>query len=442
MKKIRVIVLLLMIFPLFVKAEDDIICNKNNPFDITKCKATCLLECEGITGDSVTFSYKDENYSKYFELDSDKKTIKVLDKNLKFDSSFEEGIILIYDGAKQGKIRIKNSAYEPTTTTAVPTTTTADPNTKELTIVFDPNDGSDTINKTCKITSNSSTCSVTAPENKKENFNGWGTNKSCKNGNTGTFRVEKDMTYYACYKTETTTEAVSTLFLDSLTVSDKDTNDTISIGTFSKRKNEYSFKVLYDVVNLDIKAEASEDIKVEITGNEELEVGENEVLIELTKDDNKNTYKLLVTRLDEGETIDDNHYLKSLVIGGYESEIKFNKNIFTYDLKIGSDVKKLELTVKPEVETDTYVVKNNNDLVNGSKIQILVSGSNDTTTTYTINILKDDNNIIIFVIIGLVLFLILLIIIIIIIKSKTKKNDNKVSPKTFDNQKDLEILDL
>ena len=438
MKKINFIMLFLLIFPLIVSAEDGIVCNHDKTFDISLCKETCLLECTGITGDKVTFTYKDEDYSKKLELDEDKKTIRILDRNLVFDPSLDEGYISISDGVKKGNIKIKNNAYEPPTKTTSTTTTTADPNTKELTIEFDPNDGTAIIKKNCKITSNSSTCSVTSPEITKDNFNGWGTSKSCKTGNIGSFRVEKDMTYYACYKSE---EEATDLFLDSLEVTDKDTNESIKIGTFSKRKKEYSFKVLYDVLNLEINAVSSEGIDITINGNEDLEVGENEVLIELSKGDKKTTYKLLVTRLDEGVSIDSKHYLKSLVIGGYESEFKFKKEVFNYNLKINKDVKKLELTVKPEVETDSYVVKNNDELVNGSKIEILVKGSDDTTTTYTINIIKDESNIILFIIIGLILFLLVLIVAIIIIKSKGKK-DKKVGPKKFDNQSDLEVLDL
>ena len=56
----------------------------------------------------------------------------------------------------------------------------------------------------------------------------------------------------------------------------------------------------------------------EIIGNENLNVGENQILIKLTdENDNTNEYKIKVTRLEEGQTITNVHFLKSLVVGGY-----------------------------------------------------------------------------------------------------------------------------
>ena len=94
---------------------------------------------------------------------------------------------------------------------------------------------------------------------------------------------------------------------------------------------------------MSIDATSEDGINIEITGNENLVVGENNIVIKLTTSDNKtNEYKLKVTRLKKGEKIDNKHYLKSLVIGGYN--INFNKSTFDYKLTISSDINKLEIT--------------------------------------------------------------------------------------------------
>ena len=441
MKKSVLLVFIILLIPiLIVKADGDIKCNSGEIFDISSCNENCNFQCTGIESDDVTFSYNDKNVD-YLKLDSDKKTIKITDRNIEFDPSFEYGIINIRNGSKTGIIKIKNKAYvkeEKTTTT----TTTSDPNIKTITVLFDPNNGNDVIEKTCKIASGSNTCSVTMPKLDDDEFNGWGTAKTCTNGNSGSIRVEKDTTYYACYN-NTNESDNDNLYIESLEILDNDTLDKIKFGNFSRKKKEYEFKVLYEVENLKINATYSEDIEVEITGNDNLSVGENEVIIKLTKDSETIEYKLLVTRLEEGETINSVHYLKSLVIGGYESQFKFDKDIFIYNLRVDKDINKLEITAKTLDEDDEYEIKNNSDLVNGSKVEIIVTGEEDETTIYTINIIKDENdNMMIYLIIGgIVLLIIVLIILIIIRKNKIKKN--KIEPQVLtDEKKDIDILDI
>ena len=447
MKKNLLVITLVLIMPLIVNAEQKVKCY-DQVFDVSTCEESCNFTCSGIKKDSITFKYNDEDYSKYFKLDDDKKTINIVDKNIEFDSNFEYGIIQIYeDDTPTGSFKIKNKAYTPPTTTTT-TTTTMDPNIKEVIVTLDPNDGTETTTKTCKIPVGSETCSIQLPPLEKEGFNGWGTANTCKVGSSGYIRVEKDVTYYACYednKNESTTTVSSSnnLLLESLEILDKATNEKIEFGTFSIRKTEYEFKVLNSVENLEINAKAAEDVEIEITGNENLKIGENEILIKLKKDDTNSEYKLKVTRLKEGETINNIHYLKSLVIGGYENAFKFDKNTFIYNLEIEKDVKKLEITVMPEDESDKYEIKNNSDLVNGSQINIIVSNEEGESTTYIINInKKETNNMITYIIIGLGVVLLILVLLIFITKNK-KSKQNKIAPNTLDEQKkDIEILDI
>ena len=442
MKKYLTIILILL-FPIMVNAENKISCYNSETFDVSECDKSCNFTCSGIKGDEVTFKHNDEDYSKYFKLDNDKKTVNIVNKNIEFNSSFEKGIVIISDGTNTGLIYIKNKAYIPPTTTTT-TTTTADPNIKELVVSLDPNDGSAIEKKTCKLVTGSDSCSITLPTLNKEGFNGWGTAKTCKTGSSGSIRVVQDVTYYACYENNENTNS-SDLYLESLEVLDKDTKEKIEFGTFSRKKTEYEFKILYDVKNIEINAKTKEGIEVVITGNENLKVGENEVLVTLKNNDETSIYKLKVTRLKEGETINNIHYLKSLVIGGFEDKFKFDKNTFIYNLQVDKDVKKLEITAKPENEEDKYEIKNNSNLVNGSKIEIVLTSDEGDPTIYTINIIKDEsNNLLLYIIIGIVGVLAILILVIMIIKNKkNKKSNNTVSPQTVDNQKkDIEILDI
>ena len=447
MKRYLSLLIMILLIPVVVSAKDGISCYGGKTFDVSECGKTCNFKCSGIKGTKVTFTHNEKDYSKYFKLGEDG-YIDIVDKNIEFSSEFEVGIVVISDGKNTGVINIKNKAYVPTTTTTT-TTTTADPNIKEVFVTLDPNNGDSTTQMSCKIAPGSDSCSITIPPLEVEGFNGWGKAKTCQTGSSGSFRIEKDITYYACYKegtnTSTPNENTNGLYLESLEIYDKDKNEKIDYGTFSRKKAEYEIKVLNSVENLDIKAVAEDGIEVEITNNEALKVGDNEIIIKLTKDDISSIYKLKVTRLKVGETLSSEHYLRSLVIGGYEDKIKFNKEIFTYTLTVDKDVKKLEITVKTENENDTYEIKDNKDLVNGSSVLVVVTGEDGKTTTYTIKIIKkESNNLMLYGLIGAISLLIILLLVLLIIKKKngTGKKTNETSKKSSNQKKDIEVLDI
>lgn len=437
MKK-KIIIGLLCFLP-FVKVNA-ISCNDKNVIDIS---TVGNFTCSDIKGDKLTFkdSTSDEDYTKYFTYSIDEgKALITPDKSLKFDGSFPNRYITVSDGTGTSRINVKDGAYVPPTTTK-PTTTTADPNVKEITVTLDTNDGKEKTTKTCKIVSPNTTCSVTLPKLDTTGFNGWGTASTCKEGNIGSTKVDKDTTYYACYETNETQD--TNLLLKTLKITDKDTNKEINFGTFSIKKTKYRFKVLNEVKNLNIEATSDDGIKIDIKGNEDLQEGENDITITLTSSDNKtNTYKLTVTRLKEGETITSIHYLKSLVIGGYP--ITFTKNQFNYTITIANDIDKLQIDPVVETDSDTFEILNNNNLENGSIIKINVTGDDKLVTTYNINIIKESkSNLFLYIGIGIVALLTILLIILIILKSNNKKKNNKIGPKTLDNKKDnIEVLNI
>ena len=200
---------------------------------------------------------------------------------------------------------------------------------------------------------------------------------------------------------------------------------------------EYTLKVLNEVANIEVTTTQDENIKVEIIGNENLNVGENQILIKLTDENNNtNEYKIKVTRLEEGQTITNVHFLKSLVVGGYN--INFNKEQFVYSLTIPSDISRLEITPIPEEETAMIEIKGNEELIDGSLVTINVIGEDNETTTYTIDITKEaGTNYMLLIAAGIIILLIVVLVILIIIKSNKKKqnlkNDNK--PQVLDSKK-------
>lgn len=437
MKKImRLFLIMIILMPVVsVKALS---CRGEKPENAIDLKAISNFSCSDVKSDKLTFTNNGKDLSSYFELRDDKSTIDIIDASLVFDKELEYAIVNISDGESSVNIFVKNYQYEKPTTT---TTTTKDASVKTLIVTLDPNNGEEVSEKSCEINSVNTTCNITLPQLDDENFNGWGTANTCKEGNNGTIRVEKDIKYYACYKSnENNSDTVVTadkIYLKSLNLSDKVTNEEIVFGTFSIKNTEYNFKVLNSTESIGVNAVADEGVTVEVIGNEHLKVGENKILIKLSSNDMKNEYVLNVTRLEEGETLNTVNYLKSLVIGGYE--INFDKERLVYSLTIPSEVNKLQITAIAEDENYTPEVLNNENLVDGSQVLINITDESNNTTSYVINIIKEANvNYLLLGAIGLIVILIIILIILILIKSKKNKT-NKISNKKSN---EIEVLKI
>ena len=142
---------------------------------------------------------------------------------------------------------------------------------------------------------------------------------------------------------------------------------------------EYQMKVLYDVTKLNIKYETEEEhAKVEVLGDvNKLKENENVITLKVTseKGDVKE-YKLVVTRLKEGETLGNNPDISELNIKGYD--INFSKDKQVYSLKIEKE-KTLNIEVVLEDPTSSYKITGNNDLKDGSIIKINTTSKDGST---------------------------------------------------------------
>lgn len=156
---------------------------------------------------------------------------------------------------------------------------------------------------------------------------------------------------------------------------------------FKKETLEYKLNVEYETAEMEITAVAEDSsAKVQVIGNKDLKVGENNFEIKVTaENESVRSYKLVVTRLEEGIVLSTNNYLKELVIKGYN--IFFDKDVLEYNIKIKDD-NKLTMSYIPEDETATVKVVGNSDLKSGSKINIVVTAENGDIKTYTLNIEK------------------------------------------------------
>lgn len=156
---------------------------------------------------------------------------------------------------------------------------------------------------------------------------------------------------------------------------------------FSKEQEEYKMTVPYDINSINIDTTVSSNkSKVEVSGNENLQVGENTITIKvIAANGNVREYKIIVTKKEKEEILSNNNYLKSLKIDNYN--ISFNKEKVSYNLEI-SDEEKLNITALAEDENANVTITGNEKLKDGSSIKITITAEDGTTKTYTINIVK------------------------------------------------------
>lgn len=188
--------------------------------------------------------------------------------------------------------------------------------------------------------------------------------------------------------------------------------------TLENDKFEYDLNIPYDIDSIDVNAITEDsNAKVEISGNNDLKVGLNQIKILVTAEDNTTkTYIINVTRKEEGYTLSNNNYISKLTITGYN--LNFNKDILKYNLKIKKE-KKLDINIELEDKKSNYKIIDNNNLKNNSIIKIIVTAEDNTTRTYEIHI-KNKDKIIKIIFISIITILILINIIRLVIKYRSK----------------------
>lgn len=197
---------------------------------------------------------------------------------------------------------------------------------------------------------------------------------------------------------------------------------------FSKDVYEYNVSVLNNVTKLDIIAEPEDaNSLVTINGNENLQVGNNQVRITVSNSNSSTqTYIINVKRLSVDESLSNNNYLESLSVLKYD--INFNKNKLQYTLKINSE-KELDITTLSEDKNATIRVVGNENLKNNSKIKIIVIAEDLSERVYTINIKKSFNILPIIIIIASILVVCGIVLLVIYILKNKDKFINKKQPK-------------
>jgi len=219
--------------------------------------------------------------------------------------------------------------------------------------------------------------------------------------------------------------------LKTLTLSDVELD-------FKSNRFDYEVTIPYGVDSTEIKAIPNNSKAIVSVAMEEFfKVGENFVKITVTNEEASDTYVVKINRL---EKVDENiANLESLEIEGYD--LKFNSNIYEYDLYFDEIPDKLNINYKKVSEDAVVKISDNENLEDGSIIFIRVSLDNGLVKIYNLkvnlkNVVVNNNEVNELLVIIVIIILVVVMIILLILqineknkkkkKSKTKKNVKKI----------------
>lgn len=198
---------------------------------------------------------------------------------------------------------------------------------------------------------------------------------------------------------------------------------------FNASITEYAMNVGATTKKVEIEAiPEDEKAKVSITGNTDLEIGENTVEVKVTAEDGTTkTYKIIVTKEEKGQL-----KLKELLIEGLPLQPEFNSDVYEYTLALDkNNVTELNITATPNKEdTEVEIVGNANLKIGANIITILLKskdGEENATYQVTVNIPEKAAGMMIeksdlYMYAGIFVAFVVLIIIINIAVKKHKKN--------------------
>ena len=155
-------------------------------------------------------------------------------------------------------------------------------------------------------------------------------------------------------------------------------------------EDSYSLDVPYGVNDIEIKVTlVDKKATYKIIGNTNMpEDGEHKIQIEVTAQDGV-TKRTVVLDVKRYEMKDNNCYLHS--ISSEDVAIEFSKKQPDYEVKIGKNVKSLDLKVAVLNDKQTYSIKGNEGLKNNSVIEIEVIAEDGTECLYSIKVKKPSN---------------------------------------------------
>lgn len=159
--------------------------------------------------------------------------------------------------------------------------------------------------------------------------------------------------------------------------------------SFDKNTTEYNLQTTEPKLTFSKIETLDKNATYKIIGNENLQLGNNKVIIEVTAQDEETTkeYVFYVTK-NKGN----NNNLKSLEVEGYKLEPLFNKSTTLYMLTLPNDIKTVNIKATPEDQNATITGTGSITVYTGeNQLLVEVTSESGNTKAYTILLTKEGN---------------------------------------------------
>lgn len=199
-------------------------------------------------------------------------------------------------------------------------------------------------------------------------------------------------------------------FINSLTI-----DKYMLIPEFQKDISEYSLNIDYEIEQLEIDAILSDSKStIQIIGNENLQVGENEILLNVTSEDGTiRTYKINVIKEALIPPL-----LKSIVLKNINNKDAttfmltptFTPDVYKYTITVSNSISSLLVDAIASDDKLTVEILGGKDLIDGeNEIVISVKNSQGFSSEYNITVIKESPS---YIYLYIIIFSVLILIII------------------------------
>lgn len=159
------------------------------------------------------------------------------------------------------------------------------------------------------------------------------------------------------------------------------------------KKNKQTIKVRNDINKVDIQAGAeNNDALITVTGNDNLVVGKNEVLVTVTPEKGEiKTYTIDVVRKGENDPKSSNNNLTNITIDNVKLQPSFSSATTNYNAPVENNISQITINITKQ---------DNNQLIDGigtkalvvgvNKFNIKVTAEDGSTKVYTINVTRKE----------------------------------------------------
>ena len=211
-------------------------------------------------------------------------------------------------------------------------------------------------------------------------------------------RTPSGASFYTTTKTTTTKKRTTTKNNSSGTTTTTSTTTTqkvsstklssiiLSSGKIDFKSNFYEYEITVDdsVTTINVSAiPEDKSSKVDIEGNANITNGSVIKITVTGTDGSTSIYSIKVNKNDK--KLSNNANLKSLTIDEYE--ISFSPSITNYSVIVSEDTKALGINYVTENNSASVTIDGNENIVNGSKVKLIVTAEDGkTTNTYTIDV--------------------------------------------------------